>query len=76
MIFFFQNIIIIISSFNFSDILIEYTILTLTINNLGKIFSSQQFEIFLPENRIWHFKQIISIGDDLHEKSDPVFLEK
>ena len=28
---------------------------------------------FFPENRIWHFMQIVSIGDNLHEVSNPVF---
>ena len=32
--------------------------------------------IFFPENRIWHFMQIVSIGDNLHEMSNPVFWEK
>ena len=26
-----------------------------------------------PENRSWHFMQIVSIGDSLHEMSQPVF---
>ena len=34
------------------------------------------FFLFFPENRIWHFMQIDSIGDDLHEMSNPVFWEK
>ena len=25
------------------------------------------FFMFFPENRIWHFMQIVSIGDNLHE---------
>ena len=28
--------------------------------------------LFFPENRIWHFMQIVSIGDNLHEISYPV----
>ena len=28
------------------------------------------------ENRIWHFMQIVSLGDNLHEMSNPVFWEK
>ena len=24
-------------------------------------------------NRIWHFMQIVSLGDNLHEVSDPIF---
>ena len=31
-------------------------------------------DIFL-ENRIWHFMQIVSYGDNLHEVSDPIFKE-
>ena len=36
---------------------------TLTLSTLGKIFSRQHFEIFFlffPENRIWHFMQMVS----------------
>ena len=32
--------------------------------------------LFFPENRIWHFTQIVFIGDHLHEMSKPVFLKK
>ena len=41
------------------------------------IFSSWQIDIFLffPENRLWHFMQIVSsTGDNLHEMSKPYFL--
>ena len=34
------------------------------------------FFLFFPENRIWHFMQIVSNGDNLHEMSNPVFWEK
>ena len=34
------------------------------------------FFLFLPENRIWHFVQIVSIRDNLHVMSKPGFLEK
>ena len=37
--------------------------LDLTLSTLGKIFSRRHFEIFFlffPENRIWHFMQIVS----------------
>ena len=40
----------------------NYT-LALTLSTLGKIFSRRHFEIFFlffPENRIWHFMQIVS----------------
>ena len=51
----------------------------LTLSTLGKIFSSWHIEIFFlfsPENRIWHFMQIVSTGDNLHEMSYPVFWKK
>ena len=31
------------------------------------------FFLFFQEKRIWHFMQIVSIGDNLHEKSNPDF---
>ena len=31
---------------------------------------------FFPENRIWYFMQIVSIGDNLHDMSKPVFGKK
>ena len=34
------------------------------------------FCLFFQENRICHFKQIVSIVDNLHEISNHVFLEK
>ena len=34
------------------------------------------FSLFFPENKIWHFMQIVSNGDNLHEMSDPIFWEK
>ena len=30
------------------------------------------FFLFFPENRFWHFMQIVSIRDNLHEMSKPV----
>ena len=46
-------------------------------HSLG-LFSRQQimFFLFFPENRIWHFMQIVSSRDNLHETSNPVFGEK
>ena len=44
-----------------------------------KNFSRRNFEIFtlfFPENRIWHFVQIISLGDNLHEMSNPISQKK
>ena len=32
--------------------------------------------LFFPEDRIWHFMQIVSIGDNLQEILKPVFWEK
>ena len=43
---------------------------------LCKIFIRQRYEIFFhfpPENRIWYFMQIASLGDNLEEKSNPVW---
>ena len=34
------------------------------------------FSYFFPENWFWHFMQIVSNGDNLHEMSYPVFWEK
>ena len=28
------------------------------------------------ENRFWHFMQIVSLGDNLHEMSKPIFWGK
>ena len=34
------------------------------------------FFLFFPENKIWHFVQIVSNGDNLHEMLDPGLWEK
>ena len=34
------------------------------------------FFLFFPENRIWHFMQIVSNGENLHELLNAVFWEK
>ena len=34
------------------------------------------FFLFFQENKFRHFMQIVSLGDNLHEVSDPSFLEK
>ena len=42
-------------------------------------FSRWQIEVFLffPENRLWHFMQIVINEDSkLHEMSNPAFYEK
>ena len=47
-----------------------------TLCMLGKNFSKRPFEIFFLqflENRIWHVMQIVSLRDNLHEMSDPIF---
>ena len=31
------------------------------------------FYLFFLENKIWHFMQIVSIEDNLHEVSNPIF---
>ena len=31
------------------------------------------FFLFFWENRIWHFMQIVSSGDNLEEVSNPIF---
>ena len=36
----------------------------------------QIVSLFFPENRIWHFMQIVSNEDNLREMSKPVFWEK
>ena len=49
----------------------------------GKQFSRQHFEkfvflfcFFFRENKVWRVMQIVSLGDNLHEMSKPIFLEK
>ena len=44
--------------------------------NVKSCFLGKIFFLFFPENRIWHFKQIVSWGDNLLEMSKPVFWEK
>ena len=34
------------------------------------------FFIFFPENRVWHIMQIVSLGDNLQDVSNPIFLVK
>ena len=49
---------------------------TFTHSTLGKKKNSRShieiFFLFFSENRILHFMQIVTIGDILHEMSDPV----
>ena len=45
---------------------------------LCKNFSRQHFEIFFkfsPENRLWHFMQIVSLEDFAHHLWKPIFWE-
>ena len=52
---------------------------TLTFTTLWAFLADDKmmlFFLFFPENRIWHFMQIVSLGDNLHEMSNPVFWEK
>ena len=46
--------------------------------SIGKFSRRQIDDIFLfsPENRIWHFMEIVSTGDSFHEMSKPVFWGK
>ena len=39
----------------------------------GQIQQMTNWSYFSSENRIWYFMQIVSIEDNLHEKSNPVF---
>ena len=38
--------------------------------------SVRQTDEIFPENRIYHTMQIVSLGDQLHEISNPIFWEK
>ena len=51
--------------------------LQLTLSTLDDIFSRRHFEIFLfsPENRLWHFMQIVPYGDNVYNMSKPIFWE-
>ena len=51
----------------------------LTFTNLWAFSADDKlmiFFLFFPVNRIQHFMQIVSWGDNLHEMSNPVFWEK
>ena len=43
-----------------------------TLSMLGKKNYTEIF-LFFPENRIQHFMQIVSLGDNLHEIAKPTF---
>ena len=34
------------------------------------------FMLFPPENKLWHFMQTVSLGDNLHEMSKHIFYQK
>ena len=65
---------------------IQMLLLKVLLNMMGLIFTIllansadnnlMIFFLFFLENKICHFMQIISIGDNLHEISKPVFWEK
>ena len=52
------------------------SILTVTILWVKSADDKFIFFLFFPENRIWHFMQIVSTGDNLHEMSILVSWEK
>ena len=52
---------------------------SLMLSMLGKNSAEDIFKYFfliIPEKRIWHFRQIISIGDNLPEMLNPYFSSK
>ena len=54
------------------------TINKLTLSIMGKHYSRHFgiFLLFFPENRLCHFMQIVSLGDNLYEMPKPSFLGK
>ena len=55
-----------------------YVSLSLMLGMLGKIFNQRHFDLsflFFPENRIRHYMQIVSAGDNLHRMSNSIFSE-
>ena len=53
---------------------IRFIVLTLTL--LGANSAENKMAIvflFLLDNRIWHFMQIVSLGDNMHDVSNPIF---
>ena len=55
---------------------VQYTLTFTTLWAFSADDKMMLFFLFFPENRIWHFMQIVSLGDNLHEMSNPVFWEK
>ena len=60
-----------------SDIINKSKVTSLTISTLLINSANGKLIVFLffLDNRIWDFMQIVSIGDNLHEMSNPVFLK-
>ena len=59
---------------NISWYLSQVTISMLgTLNKIFRWYFDFIFFLFFLGNRIWHFMQTVSIGDNLHEMSNPVF---
>ena len=48
---------------------VSFTITTLPANSTD---NKLIFILFFPYNRFWHFMQIVSKGDNLHEMSKPI----
>ena len=50
-------------------------LVNITVSQDRKVtYSAGNKFLFYPENWLWHFMQIVSIGDNLHEMSKPFFL--
>ena len=61
------------------EVLTRNHVIALTLTTLWAYSADNKlmiFFLFFPENKIWHFMQIVSTGDNLHEMSKPVFREK
>ena len=58
-------------------VIASYIILTLTVLCANSADEKLMiFLLFFPESKIWYFIQIISVGDNLHVMSNPIFWEK
>ena len=42
----------------------------------GKSFSRRHFKIFSPENRFYHFMELVPLADNFHKMPNPIFWEK
>ena len=47
-----------------------------TFTSLWANSADDKWMLYFLENRIWHFMQIVSNGDNLHEMSNPDFWKK